>query len=95
MRRAGCRFSDKHQRSGCDMCTMYVHGRVVPGVVARSRKALARTSSGKLLATERRLETHQTHLSECRRHYRLHPRRCRGGEECGEECGEGGKVLQI
>ena len=51
MRRAGCRFGDKRQRSRCDMCTMYVHGRVVPGTVAQSGKALARTSSDKRLAT--------------------------------------------
>jgi len=50
--RTGCRFGDRRQRSVYDVCTMYVHGRVAPGDVAQSSRALARTLSDKPLATE-------------------------------------------
>jgi len=45
------------------MCMMHVHGRLAPGAIVRSGRALARAMSDKPLATERRFETHCTHLS--------------------------------
>ena len=47
------------------MCIMYVHERAAPGFVA---KGLARTLSGKPLATPNDALAHRMHLSECRRH---------------------------
>jgi len=40
MRRTGCRFGDKRQRSAYNVCTVYVHGRVASGKCRAARKAV-------------------------------------------------------
>ena len=40
MRRAGCRFGDKRQRSAHGVCTVYVHGKAAPGKCRAARKAV-------------------------------------------------------
>jgi hypothetical protein len=54
--RADCELDYKHWKSACCIRVMHVHAGAAPGVVTRSGKAWARSSSCKPLGTERRLE---------------------------------------
>ena len=47
-----CRLDNKHQQSSCDICVMYVHGGVAPGVIQPLSEAWATFSSCKPLVTE-------------------------------------------